>query len=472
MTIHPGAILIGNSAAFEERLNKTGLLYQTVGADDRWPESAALYIWAGETASAPKERLSRLLSAGRFLLVPEKCLESFEHRQSKNVRSFPDAWLVDIPTGKPSCVKTFVFGSARPREEVAVTPRARACLELSEKVNKIYSEQRLACPRFSFYPPGFSGLFSFRVDADEYEPKQFERFFETAKKYSHAISIFFSTANYERHMDQIMRCVDHGFDVHSHAHTHFTYNSYAQNLLNLRKADLALSKAGVSKKGFASPYGRWNLGLQRAIDEQGYDFSSEFSYNYDDLPSYPVVDGRRSPVLQLPVHAVGLGVYLESTDAYNENEVKEYYSGLFQQRYAQGQPILFYDHPTKWLGVYPEFMDFIFGLAAAHSDIWICSMSEWAAWWKKRDQTRLHLTQEAVSHDFSAPTGAGKLHWKSVSNMNADNSGGLFQEKSVVRRIKNFIKNWLDWETLTPREEIVRESFSSWLKYTLRGIRH
>ena len=388
------------------------------------------------------------------MLAPEKMRPQLGFL-SKNVEFFSDHCLLDIPPGPQSQVKTFSFGSAEPREEVASAPRSAVRRSLLRLVDGIYARQGLPTLQLPFYPKGYRSVFSFRVDADEYEEVSFDRFFETAKTHSHAISIFFSMANYEKHADQIRRCLDAGFDVHSHAYTHYNYRSYAQNLFNLRKADEALRRIGVPKKGFASPYGRWNKNLQRAVDEMGYDFSSEFSYNYDDFPSYPVICGKRSSVLQVPVHPVGLGVYMESASQYNESEVKTYFGRLFRQKYERGEPILFYDHPTKWLGYHPEMLDYLFDLASERSDLWVCSMSEWAGWWKKRLSTAAPLDP---------------LIWKRPPADNGE-EGKVYRERRVSRRVKDAIKKWLDWETSTPCEEIIRDSVPSRIKFILRQFR-
>ena len=402
-----------------------------------------------------------------------------------------------------SVLKAFSFDGVPVREQVAATSgRHDREKGWRDKLRHCRSERR-ACARLGFYPKKYKSIFSFRVDADEYDSRMFDRFFQTAKKYSHGISLFFSMANYERCPHEIRRCHDEGMEIHSHAYIHYTYRSYEQNRWNLQRADAILEKVGIARHGFASPYGRWNKALQRAIEERGYEFSSEFSYDYDNLPSYPNIDGRSSRVLQVPVHPVGLGIYQESSAPYSTRQVQSHFGSLFEKKYKNQEPILFYDHPTKWLGVYPEFMDFLFQLASAKKDVWICRMGEWAAWWKKRDLVRWEFNTDAGKEEFSLrvtqdpagvsenceveifhpyensstffPLGSGvskgnlsRLDWRPFSEPETYDDGEIIREKKITKRLKRILKNWLDWETSTPRNEIIRESFPSVIKSSLR----
>jgi hypothetical protein len=287
-------------------------------------------------------------------------------------------------------------------------------------------------------------------------------------------------------------------EIHSHAYTHYTYRSYRQNVFNLKKADDALARAGATKNAFCSPYGRWNAAIQRAVDEAGYAFSSEFSYDYDGVPSYPVIEGRRSRVLQVPVHPVGLGVYLEAAPAYDEREADSYFLGLFERKYRQGEPLIFYDHPTTWLGVHPEYMEKFFRAALAKKDVWIAGLGEWARWWERRhavewsayageDGIEIRLKKGASGdlplsahlYDGNGRVAACRLGEKdvrvSIAGLaweTAPEPEDPRDEGNVVKRssFKRWLKRRLDWETSTPVQEIVRDSPAAMVKFFLRSV--
>ena len=54
-----------------------------------------------------------------------------------------------------------------------------------------------------------------------------------------------------------------------------------------------LRNSGFRMQGFAAPFGTWNDELGRAIVDCGFEYSSEFSYDYDNLPSLPQTSERR-----------------------------------------------------------------------------------------------------------------------------------------------------------------------------------
>ena len=64
--------------------------------------------------------------------------------------------------------------------------------------------------------------------------------------------------------------------------------------------------------GFAAPHGRWNAGLDAVLDELGYLYSSDFQLGYDDLPFFPWREDRFSSVLQVPIHPICEGLFLDA----------------------------------------------------------------------------------------------------------------------------------------------------------------
>lgn len=401
-------------------------------------------------------------------------------------------------------LKTFDFEGVAVREEVARTPGLPGRQKQWREVLQAYRSAGVFCPRLSPYPFGSRNIFSFRVDADEYDRTLFDRFYSAAFPHRDAVSIFFNMSNYAGHADPVSRCEADGFDVHSHAFIHHTYRSKEQNRANLLAADAALRSLGIPKRGFASPYGRWNPGLQELIDELGYTFSSEFSYDYDEMPSRPAPNPNASSVLQVPVHPIGLGVYAESTGAIDLAKALKYFTKLFAFKLETGEPIIFYDHPTKWLGVHPEFLDILFGLAGSHSGIWKCSMSQWADWWKFRetvsarvllDDSAGELVLDAAVPDGSRYTAAldiydadagtkstvalkagvtrvklALLRWEPAERTAAPSAGALFRDNDPLAMAKRAAKRWLDWETSTPTNELLITDTRTLLKRSLRRL--
>ena len=41
--------------------------------------------------------------------------------------------------------------------------------------------------------------------------------------------------------------------------------------------------------GFSAPFGEWNESLYRAMEDK-FKYSSEFCYDYDNFPSFPIIN--------------------------------------------------------------------------------------------------------------------------------------------------------------------------------------
>jgi len=478
--------LLGNHETWEELLSRLGVSYEVLTDGQPVQGDRALYVTHPLTSAGLRKEAQKLTQQGLGILASE----GFEELEQL--------------TRYHGVVKQFPFGGRLVSEQVALYPKKPVRDILWKKILDAFKAQGLFCPRKAFYPHGYRTLFSLRVDADEYSREEFDRFFRAAAPHARAISIFFCMASYDRFPEEIRRCQQAGFDVHSHAYAHFTYASYAQNHRNILKASEFLEKLGVPRKGFASPYGRWNPGLQRVLEEMSFKFSSEFSFDYDDLPLYPIVNGRRSPVLQVPVHPIGIGVYMESRSFYDAKEVESYFEELWKEKYESGEPCLIYDHPTQWLGVHPEFLENVFRMAASRKEVWFANMSDFAAWWKKRAVRRFDFFQEENGALRMEAENAGasfqdlgvelfhpvkdskarlrlepgvrtwdpeSLLWEALPPAGRfTEQGRIYREKRWERRLKNRVKNWLDWEKNTPADEIIRESIPSVLKSVFRQI--
>ncbi len=172
-------------------------------------------------------------------------------------------------------------------------------------------------------------------------------------------------------------------DFQIHCFEHEVYKNYQTNFDNIKKAKTILENAGIKPIGFVSPYGFWNENLQKAIEDLDIKYSSEFSLAYDDLPFYPILENRRSKVLQIPVHPICIGrlVHVSLT---KENCI-DYYSRYFVQQLQANEPIFIYDHPHR-IAQFPDVFSEVLNNAKKLPDIWLTNMTEFYHWWKKRLQ--------------------------------------------------------------------------------------
>jgi peptidoglycan/xylan/chitin deacetylase (PgdA/CDA1 family) len=164
-------------------------------------------------------------------------------------------------------------------------------------------------------------------------------------------------------------------EIGIHCYEHLTYPDYERNIQNIRIAQTALRAVKLNAKGFAAPYGEWNEELGRAIVDCGFEYSSEFSYDYDNLPSIPRFQESGS-VLQVPVHPICIGSLRRH--GYSDQQMIRYFKDVIRRKLALYEPIIFYHHPGDGhLGVLNRLFREI-----RHKQVPVKPMGEYARWWK------------------------------------------------------------------------------------------
>ncbi|MEO0108692.1 MAG: hypothetical protein ABIK62_05930, partial [candidate division WOR-3 bacterium] len=144
--------------------------------------------------------------------------------------------------------------------------------------------------------------------------------------------------------------------------------------------------------GFAAPYGQWSEDLNKALEQCGICFSSEFGLGYDDFPFYPIINSRLSQVLQMPVHPMCVSRLRQAR--HKREAVLDYYKNYLRTRYKAGETLFLYDHPHTMADQHETF-DALFRLASRASDIWYTTMSEFREWWLERAASELEVVMDA-----------------------------------------------------------------------------
>jgi hypothetical protein len=259
---------------------------------------------------------------------------------------------------------------------------------------------------------------------------------------------------------------------------------------------------GIEPSGFAAPHGRFNRGLLSALDELGVRHSSEFGLAYDDLPFVPY----GSSVLQIPVHPVSLGIFLEAVAAEGPRRASatrqavrtavDYFRETTRSKYRAGEPVFFYGHPTGRLGRYPEVLRAVFETADSFGAIWRTTLSEFVAWWHYRAAVDLRVVRHGesvlVSTDRPAeryPLGVEYWRGRHVARMRLDGQVLRFLPSALAYEnrgprpavrpvridrpegLRGWFRRLIDWERETPVKEIAKGSVRNWAKRTMRRLR-
>jgi hypothetical protein len=310
--------------------------------------------------------------------------------------------------------KAFGGGLARVTEEVARFP----------SINYIGGSEVIS-----------PNIFCMRIDADECHDATIRSLGYLFIKYHAATTVFVNVSNFISRRDIIEGWHEKGVDIQSHGFYHHTYSDYANNLHNIRKARLFFEKMGIQTEGFVSPAGRWNRSLSAALGSEGYKYSSEFSYDYLSLPTYPDLGGRLSGVLNIPVFPVAPELFLEY-GVKDAEKIAGYYMAAIDEMQRCGLPVIIYAHTSKYKEI-PVILDKIYEYALFNKHLTPSNMTRFGRWWRtgchenyypKQEIRTLRIPGRSFLGDI-LPAGPGKM-------------------------IKRFLKEAVDFERVTPPEEL------------------
>lgn len=353
--------------------------------------------------------------------------------------------------------------------------------------------------RVAAYPYPYRSAFNFRFDHDEFDPHDFDATLNAIAGHESACSHYICGSTHEAHAEELTRL--RGSHIGSHGYWHHTYLDSRENLDNIRRGIEVLEQAGLEPDGFVAPHGRFHRGLLSALESLQVSHSSEFGLAYDDWPFFPA----GSNVLQVPVHPVCLGLFLEAAKASPDpnsavpaavETAQEYFNSLAAARYQAGEPAFFYCHPNGRLGRFPQVLTHLLETVSEFAALWKVSLAEFARWWRIRSQIHLKVVREQEQFVIVAdklPKGFrfGVEYWRGehVAAMPLDAplvrfspSALAFQRRKSLVSVqpvrvdgphdwRTSLRRYLDWEKVTPLDAIRTDSFRGWVKRTLRRIK-
>jgi len=447
---------------------------------------------------------SRSVTSKQYL---EKCLKnqgavvldrSFRHDLDR--KQYQDQ-IFEVPVNLSAILfdsayqeKKVSFGKHEILETMASNSKSVARQEVVSTIKKAFFSKGLPYVHLWYYPKGYRSLFSFRFDLDEYDPNDHQVLLELLEESRGSVSCFACMKTYENYKEQIDQVVKTGVEVGSHGYVHHVYHNYEQNNWNLKKAALLLKRSTDQVVGFSGPHGKWDPTLQRVLEQQKYQYSSEFSLDYDNFPFYVHRDGAFSNVLQIPTHPICEGVFLQSYD-FNLKMFEEYYETVIEEKLAAYEPILIFGHPTRRLGRYPEIFRSLQNRIRRKSHVWHAEFRTICNWWNHRHQEKFEAVykegkiylEKPFSDDFELryvyPD--KKMGWASVGDLLKGLGSDLRSveemaplerkgpreinvERGALKKLKRALKLWMDWETKTPRSELKVVDFPTFVKKMIR----
>lgn len=233
-----------------------------------------------------------------------------------------------------------------------------------------------------YYPEGKKNGFFFRIDTDKSDFKEILDTYRIAEKNGLSLTFFIDVKSLNDDVNKLKELEKQEIAVHSFEHRIFKVS--LKNRENFSKAKELLCKEGIETKGIAVPYGFWNSPLGFTIEELGFLYSSEFSYSYDDLPSFPYIETRFSNVLQIPVHPISPGTLLYVKN--NVDDIKSYFERIIQEKYASDEPLSLYGHSGVFSN-HPSILEHIINAVKSKKGIWFGTYGDFYEWWRERENS-------------------------------------------------------------------------------------
>lgn len=234
-----------------------------------------------------------------------------------------------------------------------------------------------------YFPEDSSSVFCWRIDTDYAIQSEIENLASLLQAEG-IPATWFVHAKAQEKFFQIFNQMDNQ-EIGIHCFDHKSFRDYNKNIKDLRKAIELFNRNGLRATSYAAPFGKWNNGIARAINESGFDYSSEFSYDYDNVPSYPFVCGNFSATLQVPIHPICIGSLRRQ--GFDENAMVEYFENLLERKLSLKESMILYHHPRDGN---ENVLKSIFNFIRRHG-IKVQKIMEYSQWWKKRIKNRIQI---------------------------------------------------------------------------------
>ena len=227
---------------------------------------------------------------------------------------------------------------------------------------------------------GHKTVFSFRIDLDYFIPEQVMKVLEVTEKNGERMTWLINGKS-SQHYPELVKRIAETQDVQNHGHEHFASEDEKANYDNIMKTDKFLRSVGIKPVAFSSPFGKWSEGLCMAVEKAGYPYSSEFRRFGKAFPFNPLINGKNSKALQVPVHPVCEADLFYR--GYSVKDAKEYFTKIIRLSCNNRIPIFLYGHPNYALGKYPEILQHILHEISSLEDVWHTTLTDYAGFWIK-----------------------------------------------------------------------------------------
>jgi hypothetical protein len=295
-----------------------------------------------------------------------------------------------------------------------------------------------------YFPKDLRSVFAFRIDTDGATREDIDTLYNLARESDTSLSWFLDVKSHEPWLDHFKYFV--GQEIGLHCYEHQSYPMFDANLKNISKGIQGMRRSGLQPAGFTAPYGIWNPELAKAIDESGFEYSSEFSYAYDTLPLFAGAGGMVFHTLQVPIHPICIGSMLKV--GYSDARMIEYFDRIIHLKLSRREPLFFYHHPThrRW--------DVVRRIVSMpEQGVENVTLVEYARWWKRRIGVKYSsdISGSEIRIQHSAPSVPDDV-WIRIVNPNGEEV--ILPSKEIIDL--RSIATWRKPERQVPPPEDIR----------------
>lgn len=221
--------------------------------------------------------------------------------------------------------------------------------------------------------PKKNPIFGFRIDSDYGTKDSLQKIESLLEQHSIKATWFLHVESHESWLDYFKTLK--GQELALHGYRHGYSDSFSAIKANIETGLSLLNNEKINPNGFCAPYGIWNDGLEKALEQFDFIYSSEFSTSYDSVPFFQ----QNSKNLQIPIHPICTGSM--SRKRYSIDNIQRYFLHIYNQKLAEFKPIIFYHHPLQ-IGL--QVFDKIF--EKVNSDkLTNLTFEEYARFWTQRN---------------------------------------------------------------------------------------
>ena len=466
MRLHVG--VAGNNAGWSTLLEQEGVSY-SMNVEDLSPVQYSVVILTGRLSSNVRSNVGEYLNAGGALLCSSEVFDELFGQKSRmvfldyivpspasvffgvgvvdihrrcNIGSHANEMLThdgsscvyigdfcgghvvvlpfdagDVVLDQRTRTKSFYAQRGRiPFEHVSSVAKGALRRLIARSLELLHHRRGLSYVHKWYYPNDAQSVFAFRVDTDgasREEIKSLHDLLSLGKVEKHREMIpatwFVDVKSQEQWLADYGSM--EGDEIGIHCYEHKTYDGYQEAHKDINQAINALAKYSLAAKGFAAPYGRWDTGVSEAIEASGFEYSSEFSYDYDNLPSFVSLEGKFLNALQIPVHPISIGSLRRQ--GFDTTEMTAYFRRVMETKLRAREPLIFYHHPKDG---HEQVLESIFAFVAQHG-IQAVRMVDFVAWWKGRGGVRLEVDSDH-SHLIVKTDTSSETVWLHITRSN------------------------------------------------------